>query len=328
MSTSKTLKKQIEQKPYKNTGIKYLSAEWEMERHKLGIGGSEAAAIAGMNPYSSAFTVYWDKVGKGKPVDVSESMRQGSDLEEYVAKRFCEQTGKKVKRYEYMLQSKKYPFMLADVDRFVVGENAILECKTSLNRDSYSYEDANNIPAYQLIQCLHYMVVLGVKRAYLATLIFGKDFKVVEINASDFTEDMQSLIEIERRFWEENVLKEIPPVPDGSDKSTKIILEQYPLANDELPVVDLMCYSAKLHRLSELKKEIAELTDEKTEIENQIKATMGKATVGEYDIFRITWKNRESTRFDSNALKAEMPDIYARYAKTLSTRTFLFTKKN
>lgn len=315
-------------KPYVSTGVKYLSPEWETERHKLGIGGSEAAAIAGLNPYSSAFTVYWDKVGKGEPVEVSEGMRQGTDLEEYVVKRFCEATGKKVRKCEYMLQSAENPFMIADVDRFVVGENAILECKTSLNRSGYSYDDANNIPAYQLVQCLHYMSVVGAEKAYLATLVFGKDFNIVEINASDYKDDIASLIQIEKRFWEENVLKEIPPQPDGSDRSTEIISEQFPSANEELPPVDLMGYSSQLHRLSELKKQIMELTDEKMSIENTIKTALGEAPVGEYGDFRITWKNRESTRLDSKALKADMPDVYAKYAKTLSTRTFLFSEKN
>lgn len=315
-------------KSYVSTGVKYLSPEWETERHKLGIGGSEAAAIAGLNPYSSAFTVYWDKVGKGEPVEVSEGMRQGTDLEEYVVKRFCEATGKKVRKCEYMLQSAENPFMIADVDRFVVGENAILECKTSLNRSGYSYDDANNIPAYQLVQCLHYMSVVGAEKAYLATLVFGKDFNIVEINASDYKDDIASLIQIEKRFWEENVLKEIPPQPDGSDRSTEIISEQFPSANEELPPVDLMGYSPQLHRLSELKKQIAELSDERTGIENMLKTALGKAPVGEYGDFRITWKNRESTRLDSKALKADMPDVYAKYAKTLSTRTFLFSEKN
>lgn len=315
-------------KTYVSTGVKYLSPQWETERHKLGIGGSEAAAIAGLNPYSSAFTVYWDKLGKSESIEISEAMRQGTDLEEYVAKRFCEATGKKVRKCEYMLQSAEHPFMVADVDRFVVGENAILECKTSRNASNYSYEDANNIPAYQLVQCLHYMSVVGAEKAYLATLIFGKDFNIVEINASDYKDDIASLVQIEKRFWEENVLKEIPPKPDGSERSTAIISEQFPSANEELPPVDLMGYSSQLKRLSELKKQITELMDEKTEIENTLKTALGEAPVGEYGDFRITWKNRESTRLDSKALKADMPDVYEKYAKTSSARTFLFSEKN
>ena len=172
------------------------------------------------------------------------------------------------------------------------------------------------------------MSVVGAEKAYLATLIFGKDFNIVEINASDYKDDIASLVQIEKRFWEENVLKEIPPKPDGSKRSTAIISEQFPSANEELPPVDLMGYSSQLKRLSELKKQITELMDEKTEIENTLKPALGEAPVGEYGDFRITWKNRESTRLDSKALKADMPDVYEKYAKTSSARTFLFSEKN
>ena len=314
-------------KPYKNTGIKYLSPEWEKARKHLGIGGSEAASIIGFNPYSSAFAVYWNKVSEDvEERHISEAMRQGSDLEDYVAKRFCEATGKEVKRNSNMLQSKEYPFMLADVDRFIVGENAILECKCSLNRDLYSYENAANIPAYHLVQCLHYMAVVGADKAYLATLVYGKDFHIVEINRQDFESDIKALIETEKRFWEENVLKKLPPLPDGTESSTQAIARQFPLASDETEKVDLSKYSSQLRHLSELKQEIAKLTDEKTGIENLIKQTLGEAPIGECEGYKISWKNRESTRLDSKALKADLPDIYAKYAKTSTTRTFLFSE--
>lgn len=315
------------QKPYVNTKVKYKGDGW-LELHKTGIGGSDAGAIAGFNPYESPFTVYCEKTGDMQPKEITEAMRQGTDLEEYVRARFVEKTGKQVKQLLYTIRSRKYPFMLADVDGVISDENAILECKVTINSSHYSYDDANNIPAYQLVQCLHYMSVVGAEKAYLATLVFGKDFNIVEINASDYKDDIASLIQIEKRFWEENVLKEIPPQPDGSDRSTEIISEQFPSANEELPPVDLMGYSSQLHRLSELKKQIMELTDEKMSIENTIKTALGEAPVGEYGDFRITWKNRESTRLDSKALKAEMPDVYAKYAKTSSARTFLFSEKN
>ena len=314
------------QKPYVNTKVKYKGDGW-LELHKTGIGGSDAGAIAGFNPYESPFTIYYEKTGDMQPKEITEAMRQGTDLEEYVRSRFVEKTGKQVKQLLYTIRSRKYPFMLADVDGVISDENAILECKVTINSSHYSYEDANNIPAYQLVQCLHYMSVVGAEKAYLATLVFGKDFNIVEINASDYKEDIASLIQIEKRFWEENVLKEIPPEPDGSDKSTEILAEQYPSADDDLPPVDLMGYSTQLKRLSELKRDIAELTDEKAGIENLIKNALGEAPVGQYDVYKVTWKNRETTRLDTKALKTEMPDVYAKYAKTSSARTFLFSEK-
>lgn len=75
--------------------------------------------------------VYEDKTTDSIEEIDNEAMRQGRELEDYVARRFTEATGKKVRRANFMYYDEKYPFMLADVDRMVVGENAGLECKTA-----------------------------------------------------------------------------------------------------------------------------------------------------------------------------------------------------
>lgn len=314
-------------KPYKSTGVKYRSEEW-YEKHRKGIGGSDAAGISGFTPYSSALAVYTDKVGTREAIEESEAMRQGADLEDYVVQRFCDKTGKKVKKNGFMLQSIAHPFMLADVDRFIVGENAILECKCTLNRDNYSYEDANFIPAYYLVQCLHYMAVVGADKCYLAALVYGRDFYVIEINRADYEEDIEALIAMEERFWNGNVKAGVPPVPDGSDSSAEVLASLYPNANEELAPIDISRLTPQLNRLSELKREIEALDGEKKGIENLIKQQLGEAPVGECDGYRVTWKNRSSVRLDTKALKTELPDVYAQYAKTSTTRTFLFTVKD
>ena len=57
-------------------------------------------------------------------------MRQGRDLEDYVAQRFSEETGFKVRRANAIYQSEEHPLLLADFDRLIVGQKAGLECKT------------------------------------------------------------------------------------------------------------------------------------------------------------------------------------------------------
>ena len=104
--------------------------EW-LQRRKTGIGGSDAGAICGLNPYVSPMGVYLDKISTETTDLDNEAMRQGRDLEEYVARRFIEATGLKVRRSNMMYRNSRYPFMLADVDRFIVGEDAGLECKTA-----------------------------------------------------------------------------------------------------------------------------------------------------------------------------------------------------
>ncbi|MBQ1944729.1 MAG: YqaJ viral recombinase family protein, partial [Ruminococcus sp.] len=101
---------------------KGMSHDQWLEARRKSIGGSDAGAICGMNPYSSAYTVYADKLMLIPPAEDNEAMRQGRDLEEYVARRFCEEKGKRVKRDHSIIYNTDFPYSHADVDRLVVGE--------------------------------------------------------------------------------------------------------------------------------------------------------------------------------------------------------------
>lgn len=65
-------------------------SEW-LDYRKKGIGGSDAGAICGLNPYRTAIQVYLDKTSDGTEDIDNEAMRQGRDFEEYVAK--CRSSG-------------------------------------------------------------------------------------------------------------------------------------------------------------------------------------------------------------------------------------------
>ena len=70
--------------------------EW-LALRRTGIGGSDAGAIMGVSPYKGAYSVWADKIGKLPPIEDNEAMRQGRDLEDYVARRFAEKTGLRVR---------------------------------------------------------------------------------------------------------------------------------------------------------------------------------------------------------------------------------------
>ena len=72
-----------------------LSKEDWLRYRKCGITGTDAGAILGLNPYRSAFQVYHDKISDTTENIDNEAMRQGRDLEDYVAQRFTEATTRK-----------------------------------------------------------------------------------------------------------------------------------------------------------------------------------------------------------------------------------------
>ena len=123
--------------------------EW-LKQRKTGIGGSDAGAICGLNPYANAMTVYRDKTTDNVSDLDNEAMRQGRDLEDYVARRFMEATGLKVRRSNMMYRSEGHPFMIADVDRLVVGEDAGLECKTASAYNADKWKDGE-VPKHYIL---------------------------------------------------------------------------------------------------------------------------------------------------------------------------------
>lgn len=111
-----------------------MSREEWLDRRRKSIGGSDAAGIVGLSKWASPFSVWADKTGRAPEKEDTEAMRQGRDLEDYVA-RWMEETGKRVYRLPAMLYNPLYPFAHADVDSMVMGESAGLECKTAFSLD-------------------------------------------------------------------------------------------------------------------------------------------------------------------------------------------------
>ena len=288
-------------------------ADW-LKARRNGIGGSDAAAIVGLSPYSSPLSVYAHKMELVPPIDDNEAMRQGRDFEDYVAKRFEEAAGLKSRRRNAILQHPEYDWMLANVDRFIVGENAGLECKTTsvYNRTDF---DGGNIPPYYYVQCQHYMAVTGAEKWYLAVLILNRKFHWFEIQRND--DDIAALIEVEKDFWENNILTQNPPEPSEIDSD--LLSDLYPSAKDDTEVT-LYHIEDTAKALMEVKSQIGDLDKEKKKLENVIKAELGDASVGIMNGFVIKFPNVVSNRFSSTELKKDNPDLYRKYLKETASR--------
>ena len=290
--------------------------EW-LRYRKQGIGGSDAGAICGFNPYRTAMQVYYDKTSDEIEDIDNEAMRQGRELEDYVAKRFVEETGKKVRRANAMFYDEKNPFMLADVDRMIVGENAGLECKTVSPYMAEHWKD-DKVPLSYQMQCYHYMSVCNADRWYVAALIYGREFKVYTLERDE--EIIANLIRLEEDFWNNYVQKRILPEPDGSKLADSVIAEYY--KNADSVIIPLQGFNDKLKRRQELVGLLDRLETEKKQIEQELKIYLGDAEMAENEQFRVSWKNVLTNRIDSTRLKEEEPEIYKRYQKTSQSRRF------
>lgn len=291
-------------------------SEW-LKYRKQGIGGSDAGAVCGFNPYCTAIQVFQDKTSEDIEDIDNEAMRQGREFEDYVAKRFMESTGKKVRRANAMFYDERNPFMLADVDRMVVGENAGLECKTASPYMADKWKDGNIPMSYQ-IQCYHYMSVCNADAWYIAVVIYGREFKFYKIERDQ--QIIDDLIQIEKDFWENNVLKNVIPSPDGSKIADSVIAEYFKESNSR--VIPLNGFDDKLKRRQELVDLMQKMDTEKKQIEQELKMYLGEAETAENEQFRVSWKSVYSNRIDEKRLKEEQPEIYEEYRKLVSSRRF------
>lgn len=259
--------------------------EWLHVRN-TGIGGSDAGVIMGLNPYRSVWDLYMEKTGEKEPDDLSnnEAVYWGTVLEEPVARKFAEETGKKITR-RGTLRREDYPFMIANVDRMIVGENAGLEIKTTSAFNGKAW-DGDEIPDSYYCQCLHYMAVTGCERWYIAALIGGQKFVWKEIPRNE--DDIKLLIQKEREFWG-RVSAKIPPEIDASDGCTEALRGRFKgnpgsmieLTDDAKPFLEM---------LDNAKQMAKEAKDQETLAKNALMSMMGDAETATIGDRKITWK--------------------------------------
>lgn len=292
--------------------------EW-LKHRQAGIGGSDASCIAGLNPWKSSIQLYIDKKEENPKELKSLRMELGNRLEGLVAELFTEETGLKVRNVNGILHNDNYPFALANIDRAIVGEKAFLECKTT---NSYALKEwQEGVPAHYEIQCLHYMAITGATHCYIAALIGNSDFIWHKIERDQETIDY--LMKIEKDFWENNILKDEIPLPDGSDAYSEYLKEKYKQSNGETIELHLLKDGPqKIIRYDEIDSTIKELEAEKKLIQQEIQAEMKDFEVAKIGDRKITWKTSSRNIIDSKRLKAEIPEIAEQYMKTSTSRTF------
>lgn len=298
--------------------------EW-LSLRKGYIGGSDAGAVIGLNPYKSAYTLWAEKTGKIPEFDGNITTRVGAYLEDLVAMMFMEETGKSVRRMNKMLVNDEYPFACADVDRVVVGESAIVEIKTTNSIPNIKKFKNGEYPESWYAQMTHYLAVSGMQKAYLAVLIECREFRIFELERDEA--EIATLMEAERCFWE-LVQSDVPPLADGSDSSTKTIAQIYPESAEAAGVADLNGYGSVLDEYIALGAQIKNLEELKDRAANKVKLFLGDRGRGESDRHKVNWTSSERSSFDSKRFANEHPEIdLSDYYKTSVVRAFKVTEK-
>ncbi len=291
--------------------------EW-LQWRRMGIGGSDASIIAGVNKFRSVFQLWLDKTGQAEPEGTeSECARFGTLLEPVVKKEFTRRTGLKVRNRRAILQSGEHPFMLADLDG-VINENGklcVFEAKTASAYKLEAWEEG--IPLEYQCQIQHYMAVTGAEKTYIAALVGGNHFIYHEAFRDEGM--IKGIVQMEKEFWEEYVLGGKEPPADGSEATTRFLNGKYRDSNGaalRLPEEALPLCS----RYDELSGQIKELERQKEAVTNQMKGYLKEYESGVVGDRKISWKTVNSTTFDRKRLQKERKEIYDQYCVKSSYR--------
>ncbi|MDH3466209.1 MAG: YqaJ viral recombinase family protein [Gammaproteobacteria bacterium] len=206
-----------------------------LEARKKGLGGSDIAVILGLSPWKTPTELYLEKRGELEPEDISdkEIIHFGHVLEDVVAQEYARRNDVKVERRNKMITHPDHEFMLANIDRKVVGEKKGLECKTAdrFTMHKWGEQGSEDIPDYYRTQVEWYMQVTGYPEWDLAVLIGGNTYRDYHIEAD---KELQEVIyEHAAKFWD-RVKRGIAPDFDFDHPGTlDLIKKMYPGTNGE-----------------------------------------------------------------------------------------------
>ena len=307
-----------------------ISKDVTLDRHKY-IGGSDIAKVMGLSRWGTPLSLWAEKTGKVVAKDLSnvEAVELGQDIEEFVANKFTQRTGKAVRRSPKVYQHPEYPYMVAHIDRLVTGTDELLECKTCSVFKADEWKD-EEIPQEYILQVMWYLGITGRKVGHIAVLIGGQSFKSkpIEFDAELFAD----MVKAAKEFWQ-HVQDDTPPaiMPNDDEtlkemygEHTDFMIELFP--EDEKTAEASLNFEDKIAYLQEVKAHIKSLQDEQKEIETFIKDIIKDNLGIKTPKYVVTWKSQSKTSIDTTWLRESEPEIADKYSTTTSYRVMRISK--
>lgn len=261
------------------------SPEWQAAR-RHGIGGSEIAAVLGLSPFESRFSLWHRKIGLAAPVQQNDVMYWGNRLEAVVRDEFnlrhCRWPDEEGNDGAFPAampvgtwRHADRPWQIANPDGMIHHWEArgvlsgrpwmLYEGKTSFNSDGWGEPGTDEIPVYYRTQVLWYLDVFGLKTCHLAVLISGSDYREYVIEYS--RDEVDIMLAAARDFLGTIERRERPDI-DEHDATYQVVRELHPDIEDvkvdvpgHIAIPYLDAYAAHKAAETEKKRTAAVLAD-------------------------------------------------------------------
>ncbi|WP_036019000.1 YqaJ viral recombinase family protein [Paraburkholderia mimosarum] len=293
--------------------------DW-LQVRRTGIGGSDAAAAVGLNPYKSQLELWLEKTGRDAalttpdPGDTTQPAYWGTLLEPIVAAAYTQQTGNRVRKINAVLQHSTIPWMLANLDREVIGVPGvqILECKTAGEFGARHWREG--VPEYVQLQVQHQLAVTGKAAADVAVLLCGQQLDVHRIERDDAL--IARLIPLEAQFWR-HVQTDTAPPADGSESADRALRCLYQGAGGTVDFADDRRLSSVFADLVAVRADIEQRETQEALLKQTIQQAMGEADRAIFETGSVSFKrSRDSSGVDLKRLLADNPAVAHQYAIT------------
>ena len=297
--------------------------EADQEVRKQGVGGSDASIIMGLNPFKNQVELWEEKTGVRIPPDLSdiEKILWGNLMEDVIAGEYARRTGKRVRNVNRTYHHKDYPVLQGHIDKKIEGENAGVEIKNVGLRQAKYWN--KRPPIYYEYQVLHYLAITGFDYFDVVALVGGQELMIHTIERDE--EKIDDLVQRELVFWNECVIKNIPPMPESTNETASL----FPIGEVDkvayLPT-ELNHVVEEYHKENEIYKASGKRIDAlKTQLQNAMKdASVMEDSEGE----RVaTWATQNRSTLDQKQMKIDEPELCQKYLKESTFRRFSVISK-
>ena len=279
--------------------------QWLLER-KIYLGGSEIAPIMGLSPWSTPLDVYRDKMNPAVIYEEeSEDLKRGARVEKYILQEYSEVNNCALETNLPPFIHPEYPFMRGNVDAKLVGENVIIEAK-STKCPIAKWEEG--IPEYYRTQVAYYAMLSNAERVDVPVL-----FSNWQYACFTYWRDYEYEARIRQAvidFWNNHILAGIPPEPSTPAE----LQEVYPKLEIAKTIKADSDIREKVNIWQETSLRRRELEKREERLKIEIQSFMGDASVLDAGFCKVALKERTATRLDTGALKEAMPQLYKEYS--------------
>jgi len=290
-----------------------------------GIGASEIAAVLGISPWDSPFSLYWRKK-LNTATEMTEAMEWGLRHEATIAAKFAENHPEFIAKPGGLYRHPVHPWMLATPDLLLHSvspevSDALAQIKTTRSWDGWGEPGTDRIPLYYAAQVQQEMAVMGATRCWVPVLCGGNSYREYLFKWDD--EDADAILAAGSAFMQ-RLADDNPPDLDGSSATTTALKQLHPTVVDE--VVTIPQHLADQYRTR--RALLADAQAAVTEAENQIRGLLGDAKTAVCDGTKVAQRSvYDTTRIDTKRLKAEQPDLYAAYVTTSTVNKLMPCKE-